>query len=563
MEYFFSNEYYLLSLFVCIFLFVFNIIVVVSDLKTNEKTVKRNYIVIDWAFVIFATAFVIVSRLYTIDCQITNLDEAFDLSLTLDLAKGYHFWIDFNPTSVGPINTWIFYLVSLCIGEVSFLTAKIAALGVIIISLYFIYFAICKLSSRSIAVALSSCFAFYMTIPWSAPIVSYNTEYSLILTLSIYFCCFVRFDTSKFAQIVSFGILALMPFCKLQGAPLALFLYICGLIRLCKSLGMTTQLFKRLLLVAIISSIPVVILLIDCTLHDSFIWFYRYYIQSMISYVDVQTSLYSYCNNFLDLVSDNIYVILFFIIAMILELVLFLNKSWKVSIFSLLILTISVYEMLKPNFAFLHYTNLLIIPLIFVVALQINYIKTKMVSILVLLISLVYQFYQLSLFDEYFDLKQSVLVNSNSHTFWKSIGLDIKSLSNSSDKLMIWGWLDEVQVFAQLATGSSELGIGAFIHQNFVNRNYPSYTKEKFKADLLKNKPRFFLDSPSPITQIYNDYKYSVLNFPEFADIINNNYHVLKQYLYPITGIKDCNYKVVTTDGEQEGCIITLYEVND
>jgi len=187
MEYFLSNDYYLLTLFACIILFVFNIFVFIFDLKKNENISKKTFFIIDILFVVLSTLFIIIERLYTIDCEITNLDESFDLAVTLDFAKGYHFWIDFNPTSVGPINTWLFYLVSLCIGEVSYLTAKIAALVVILISLNFLYFAINKLTRRSLAVALASCYGFYMVIPWSAPIVSYNTEYSLLLTLSIYF----------------------------------------------------------------------------------------------------------------------------------------------------------------------------------------------------------------------------------------------------------------------------------------------------------------------------------------------------------------------------------------
>ena len=136
-----------------------------------------------------------------------------------------------------------------------------------------------------------------------------------------------------------------------------------------------------------------------------------------------------------------------------------------------------------------------------------------------------------------------------------AIAQDIKSQSNEADRLVVWGWMDELYVLTGLPSGTAEIAIGGFIPHQLVNRIYPSYTKQKYLDDILNNKPRFVIDTPSPITNIYNSYDYQLKNYHEFWQIIKNNYHLAKEYRIA-NNPEDC-------DANLDSCIrIPLYEIN-
>jgi hypothetical protein len=562
MQYFLGNDYYLLTLLSCVFFVILNVVFVFFELK---KAIKANfYKYFDFVYLFFAIAFVFVSRLYTFGCEVTNIDESFHIAIALDFSKSLHFWSDFDPSSVGPINTLLFYLVSIFTGEMSYFTAKVTSFIVIVLSIIFTYYALTKISKRYVVIPLLSCYAFYMVLPLSAQIVSYNSEYSLLLFFPIFLFCFVRFNESKLFQILSFGILSLIPFCKLQFAPLALFFYIYGLIKIFRIYGIKKELISTLLQIFGISLVPVIVLVVDCWRNDSFVWFYRFFFVNMVSYIDVQTSLEGYWSNLKNIFYNNLFVFTFAIVATILAIISLAQKQWKIVLFCFIILSLSLYEILKPYFPFFHYANILIIPLIYCIVILAKTIVFKFASIIVCVISILFQCSQLYLFDEQFDQKSQIVVGSNSETFWKGIALDIKNMSKPNDRLTVWGWFDELYVYSQLPSGTAEIAIGGFVPSSFINRTYNEFTAEKFKTDLIKNKPRFFIDTPSPITKIYNSYKYSVKNYKEFADLINENYHVLKQYFYPIDNVIECNFEVKNNeDNYQKGCVITLYERNE
>ena len=262
MQYFLGNDYYLLTLLSCVFFVILNVVFVFFELK---KAIKANfYKYFDFVYLFFAIAFVFVSRLYTFGCEVTNIDESFHIAIALDFSKSLHFWSDFDPSSVGPINTLLFYLVSIFTGEMSYFTAKVTSFIVIVLSIIFTYYALTKISKRYVVIPLLSCYAFYMVLPLSAQIVSYNSEYSLLLFFPIFLFCFVRFNESKLFQILSFGILSLIPFCKLQFAPLALFFYIYGLIKIFRIYGIKKELISTLLQIFGISLVPVIVLVVDC-----------------------------------------------------------------------------------------------------------------------------------------------------------------------------------------------------------------------------------------------------------------------------------------------------------
>ena len=558
LQYFLGNSYFLTSFVATFLFFALNVVLVVYYLKSSKASSPSVHIP-DILYLVFSVAFLIILRWYTLHCEITNLDESFHLAIAQSFSSGHHFWIDFDPSSVGPVNTLIFYVASLFTGEMSYFTAKLVALLILIITQIYMYLALIRVCSRSVAIPLLSCFAFYMVQPWSAPVVSYNSEYSLFLFLSIYLFLYARFNESKVARIFSFGVLAVLPFCKLQFAPLALFLYIFGLWKLFRR-GSASLFWKEFILVLLISSLPPVLLIIDCVIHDSFIWFYRFFFQNMVSYVDVKVTAGDYWKNLMYMAEDNLFLIIFSLMIILLSLLAIGLRKWRIVLFVWLILSISLYEVLKPNFPFLHYLNILILPCIFCVSILASAVKSRLVYAVVAVISLGYQTVHIYDYDKDFDHRLAILTGSTSGSFWKSVALDIKKMSLPGDHMAVWGWVDELYVYSGIPSGTAEIAIGGFVPSKLIDRHYPSYTLEKYRDDLINNKPRFFVDTPSPVTKIYDSYSYSVIYHPEISGIIKDNYHIKKQYFYPVDNVSGCDFSLKGDD--QKGCVITLYELN-
>ena len=146
---------------------------------------------------------------------------------------------------------------------------------------------------------------------------------------------------------------------------------------------------------------------------------------------------------------------------------------------------------------------------------------------------------------------------------WISIAEDLKQMSTGSDRLVVWGWEDDLYILSGLPGGTAEIAIGGFI-PNYIQRKYPSYTREKFIEDLIHNKPRFIIDTPSPLTELYDSYIFSVENYPDIYEVVQKNYHFKK--FYTLKGNKEeCNEfnkQVNNTDTNSKCIQIKLYEIN-
>lgn len=565
MNFIFSNTYPLLSLTCYVVLILLNFVAVILYIKKIEKYDSLYNLI----FPIFLIIFIFVERYFSFFCNITNIDESFHLAIALKFVRGHDFWIDIDPSSVGPVNTLIFSLVYAFIGEMNYLVAKVSGFLILAISSLCLYFGFQKLASnRCLSQLLVSCFACYMVQPIPAMVVSYNSEYSIILLLSIWVFLYSRYQLGSVYKCLSYIVLGLMPFAKMQCCPVCLFLIIFMLTN--EMIQNKDQHFiskiRNLSKFIFFISIPTVFVLLDSAIHGSFVWFVRFYILNMISYVNnVPNPNETMMNSFVHFWTHNNFLIIFSVINILLILINLFQKNYKDLILCFGVISLSIYETIKPAYLFWHYTNIMLVPLLLGIALlckfELKNIILSKIEYLLLTFLIIYSSYDIYYFDSYHETKKSVVINSYENSVWTNIASYLKQNSMATDTMVVWGWCDKIYVYSQIPAGTAEIAIGGFIPSEFINRTYPAYTKEKFLADLIQNKPKFIIDTPSPITDFYDDYKYSIKNYADIYDYVSANYHISNTYNV-LSNNNKCLDEVFDGKNNQRVCKINVYELN-
>ncbi len=557
-------EYYEpLTYFAYFILFLINFIIILSYFKLKTESNSKK-IVFDVFYVFYGIIFITLERFYTFFCMKTNIDESFHLGIALKFINGDHFWIDIDPSSVGPLNTLLFSLVSCFTNEMSYFTAKITTMIVICVSFALLYFSFVKIIPRAIACLITTCYAIHFCYPDGPTTISYNSEIILLLLMSLwlFFYIYSQNNSKKIWNYFEFFVIGLMPFGKLQFAPVALFLFVFRLISILQQKeNLHYSQLKKATLLSLICAVPSVIVLSDALIHNSLLWFFRFYFFNMISYMNVEhlgseVNPYSVMiHNLIFFWSNFFHLSVLTSLNFILIILCAMKKEYKVSLFCFALIVLSAFEVVKPLFDFSHYTNIMIIPLFANCAILLHKLHNRNINIFVIALSICFIGYYFNHFDRDYKFKAYYVENPGILPEWMAIAQDIKSQSNEADRLVVWGWMDELYVLTGLPSGTAEIAIGGFIPHQLVNRIYPSYTKQKYLDDILNNKPRFVIDTPSPITNIYNSYDYQLKNYHEFWQIIKNNYHLAKEYRIA-NNPEDC-------DANLDSCIrIPLYEIN-
>lgn len=582
MHYIIVENYKIITYLLYIFLFAINIFAISQyllgkkywmqgSLDKAEKLSK-----FDYTYILYTLLFIIGERYYSFFMGRTDIDENFHLAIAMKFVKGDNFWIDIDPSSVGPLNTILFSFVSIFTGGVSFITAKLSVAIVVYISFMLLYLSFIKIIGKTAAVLLTTCFTIVVCDIGNETSLSYNSEMSSYLLLSIWFYCYIKanLDYGKlFWFNMAFFTIGMMPFGKLQFSPIATILFLITSYNLLKkkdSQNTYEYHFLKKLMSCFFTLIPLLIVLLDAFAHNSFIWFYRFYIQNMFSYINIdhlnvtQTKYQIMFDNLSSFIASRFVLQSLTIVNIILIIANILRKNYILAFKISLIILVSYYSMLRSLMPYLHYTNIMIIPLFTCCALLIYGLKNnKFCFGIVCCTCLFFCSFYFSYFEEDYNKKINRFYSTGISQEWSSIAEDLKQMSTDSDRLVVWGWEDDLYILSGLPGGTAEIAIGGFV-PNFIQRNYPSYTKEKFIEDLIHNKPRFIIDTPSPLTELYNSYSFSIENYPDIYEVVKKNYHFKKFYTLQ-NNKEDCNefYKQSAGFIQNSKCVqIKLYEIN-
>lgn len=548
-------------------LFIINTCCIISYFRNNDaegRMLNERLCLLDLGYIIYGIVFVYIERYFSFFCQKTNIDESFHLGLALKYINGDRFWIDIDPSSVGPLNTLLFSFVSLFTNEVSYYTAKLTTMIVICISFLLLFIIFKTVAKRVVTYLITTCFIIHFSIPDGPTSLSYNSELILLILLPLWLLAHLnsRRYCSKFWICLEFFVIGLLPFGKLQFGPTALFLFLFSTITYFKDIKYSSfsLALRSLVLPLSFCALPLVIVLINAYWNNAILWFFRFYFINMISYLntdhldDISTSVVMY-QNFNEYWGNIFYLSSLTLFDLFLIVCCVLRKKYRVALFCLIFIFISIYEVLRPLFSFVHYTNIMVIPLFVSAVLLLSKLNSKGLNTTCILFSMFFMGNYFINFDDDFQLKSFYANNSGILPQWFDIAKDLKMMSNESDRLVVWGWMDELYVLSGLPSGTAEIAIGGFVPNEIVNRVYPRFTKEKYIYDIINNKPRFIIDTPSPISMIYNSYDYSLKNDHEMWNVVKRYYHLKKEYVFSMDGV-GCSIPNNT-------CVkIPLYEIN-
>lgn len=172
-------------------------------------------------------AFVLV-KLLTLYVQPRDPDEGVHLGMAADLLHGGRPFRDFEGNSAGPFNAY--YLALFAFGNVSYVTARLAALFAQLACGVLSFFAARKLCGVKPAITVLSMVFFYFSM-YYPQIIFYNSETPFCLLISVWLFLFAYRRGRISGLFAECFIAGLMPWIKLQFVPFAVTCFILSLAR--------------------------------------------------------------------------------------------------------------------------------------------------------------------------------------------------------------------------------------------------------------------------------------------------------------------------------------------
>jgi hypothetical protein len=113
----------------------------------------------------------------------------------------------------------------------------------------------------------------------------------------------------------------------------------------------------------------------------------------------------------------------------------------------------------------------------------------------------------------------------------RNAGRHLRSLAQTGDSLTVWGWCAELHVYSGLPQGTREA------HTQWLIDPVPQreYYRQRFLADLARNRPRFIADAVGPHRFNYTDRSTAGHEtFPPFAALMAEHY----QFIGELDGVR-------------------------
>ena len=514
-----------------------------------SKLFKRKYEIL---WIILCAILFIFIKIPTLFEVYLNPDEGMHLSVAQALYNGGGIFLSADATTLGPINQILLVLLPIS-GVGTLFSARLLALLLEIISFILIFKSISKYSDIFSSYVLSVYFLLYTAL-FTTDIIAFNCETTLCFFASLY----LYFSSRKISIVnkwLEFFTIGVLPFIKLQYLPIAAILFLISFIKVIKwnenNLSILKK-FSTILGVVICFGI----LFMYSLINGSVEYFYKFYFVNAFAHVGSSFSFY--LNNLLNLVNTFSSYIEFWPSVILLILtsieIIFLSsligiKFIKEKCLYILLLFTVVFCVTRPLQAFNHYLNIIVVFSIIVYSYVCRDIKKYERSFdykLFLNRFNFFLFYIISvvLLDSSqkcdIDWHYSVIMNSKYSSIWQIISDDIYLDSNENDKIVVWGWQNEIYDFARRQSATAQVNI-----ERIVNNKYPMFNITKYVDDIKHNNPKFILDVVSPISFGFSSENFRIINY-DFMNEIMSEYAVYKEY--EVQGGKIIMYKRKNSD---------------
>jgi hypothetical protein len=505
---------------------------VIPFLKASENPERTSH---DWAWTGWIFAILIAGRWASLFFgRELNPDEGQLIAGAHTLLHDPLFWRSVDGGTAGPLDFYALWPAGMVCGWHSYLTARLTALFLLGLTLTFAHQVLSLLYGRRTARLILFPMVTMEAVTSASDFLHYSTELVPIMLFTVAGYACLRSGSGKGISWHVLGAILLggIPFAKLQAAPLGVILGLGWLIHEIR-LRAQARAFS-LIAAALLPSLAFITPLLLTGEFDSALIPYLYdnlnYTSSHnASLVELLQETYRFV-----LVYQDPLLLFWFFGTLLLLLVLGVSLPWSspkadlrpVWIASVLVLT-SCYCILLPARIYLHYWQLLIVPLAFLItsllplpdspAQKTGIPWSRMIAaLLITLLVVCMAGYRLAHPTKYQGTQVYLYQNPQS-----VIPKHIRQFARPGDSITVWGWTNFIYVETGLPQGGRDSSIARVV----ANGPYREYYRQRFLADLVKNQPRLFVDSIGALSFAVTSSAFRhEQEFPALADVIRNEY---------------------------------------
>jgi hypothetical protein len=537
---------YRIILIIVLFIFV---VLALSPTIFNESKVSRFILRVfsEPVFLAWTGLAILAGRWPVLLAPSINSDEDHFIAAAMKLFKDAAFWRSVDTGSSGPLNIIPLTIPKLLNIRIDYASARVIGLFLVILSVIFFYYSLKYLYDNRVARIATIPVVLFFSLALHSNFVHYSSEHFpiAILSTALWITCYVY--TREFSDRIVFifgAVIGMMPYAKMQGLPVALAITLIFAHILWTRKESLRQFLKSLAILALglllFSAINLFFLILFSTFGD----FWRSYIlQNFLFYANLSNLTFGEkFSQFISMASSkrlnssslfqvtSIFLIaatILFFRESILRRKLFFTNTFIFFFYSLFILVVSLYVVVRPGNPFPHYLLFLVFPCGFLIGVIIGEIFKlsennafyKQIQFFILLLMIAASFLQgytlirsehpyLSQRQKYLQDYQTPLVQT------------ILQYASPTDSMAVWGKRYDLYIETGLYQGVR----GSAMERALFNNPDEVYYLKVFADDLLKSQSKVFVDAMAGEKKIY---RYDA--YPEIDTVIENNYRMVDE----------------------------------
>lgn len=459
--------------------------------------------------------------------QEINPDESQIIAHAITLKHYPIYWESVDGTTIGPVNNYLLLLPAFFGLGFDYTAIRLLGLVWIIGSLFFFYHSVKNFFDAPTAQLSLLPPLFFLTFTQDLDFVHYSSEQLPVFLLNAALWLSSKMTAGRqngFAGVFSLGLLlGLNPFAKIQVVPQAAVIGLFAVITLYQH----KQFLKAfLILIAGSLTIPISIVALSGAfgvLDD--LW--DYYVLGNLIYAGGSTVMDAIVRlpSFFAKSADFLLYLGSLSLLILISLFQKNKQAFKVNgltVFVALWLMAALYAATKTGNDFVHYLNLCIYPFALLGALFIDKFQKNGSRVPVAAFAALVPFLVSFGFKTIHHLPLNAYVSGNDHRVPVSaVSQLILKHAQSTDRLVVWGWMCRYHVETQMPQGTAENHSERCIYPHPLRQKY----YERYLNDLIKNRPKVFVDAVGNSLWLNDRASQAHETFPKLRRFIEKNYH--------------------------------------
>ncbi|MFN3851087.1 MAG: hypothetical protein ACK4NY_16755 [Spirosomataceae bacterium] len=462
-----------------------------------------------------------------------NPDESMQLAQALSIVRKAAVFDSWDGNTIGPLDTYLI-MIPYAFG----LPLDYSTLHLLAVCFQFAFFFVCF---KAIQMFYNQNTAFVATLPvliWFVftqhyDFLHYASELPPILMLAsctwVYLAFLKAKNTKLWLLFVQGALAALIPFAKLQAVPSTFIIIAFTILQLWQSSENRAIFFKKIAYL-VVGGLSILFSITTLTLYwGVFDEMILYYFEGNLfheagggkdSIFEKILNHFRSTSDLFELKALVIYLVSITAIALWQKPRLSLKGSGQLLLFTVTLLSFTLFAIGKSGFRLYHYNNFLFLPLILLIAIFVQNLNKKSaknllitgVTTLLFLFPILPQIVQGKEFYAYAYTGRKMQVSDVSKAILK--------YAKAGEPLVVWGWMQDYYVETQMPQGTNDNHAIRCFTYSLVDEH-----RKRYVADIIKNEPPVIVDAVAPTSFMMKEKElYGLDKFPELQKLINERY---------------------------------------